>query len=79
MDYSLYNKEQLAYERSIGLELTDEQNENFYAPASGQTCHWTKAQYEKYLATREWSDETKNKHRNLFKGTITFDNGAISY
>lgn len=30
--YALYSKEQLKYERSKGLELTDEENENWYRP-----------------------------------------------
>lgn len=78
-NYALYTTEQLAHERSIGLELSDYDNENFYNPNSGNTYEWTTEQFEAYLSTREWSEENKAKHRGLFNGKITFDNGAISY
>ena len=77
---ALYTKEELAYERSIGLSLSDYENENFYNPSpTEQVLNWTKDQFEDYLATKGWSEEIKNNHRYQFKGTIIFDNGTISY
>lgn len=79
--YALYNQKELEYNRSIGLELSDEENENFYRPnPNAQGFNWTKEQFEAWLSTKQWSEESKNRHRSLFKGYIEFDgNGAFSY
>jgi len=75
---ALYSPQQLAYERSIGLELSDEANNNFYK--SDDTQNWTNEQFEAWLATKTWPEETKEKHRGLFEGQISFDgNGDFSY
>lgn len=79
MSYALYTNEQLNAERSKGLELTDYENENFYAPSNSKTYNWSKEEFESYLSTREWAEHIKENHRNKFTGTITFEDGKISY
>ena len=82
---ALYTKEQLKKERSIGLKLTDAENENYNADGTVNTekditYNWTNEDFENWLSTRKWDNETKNYHRSLFKGVITFDNlGGFEY
>lgn len=69
--HALYTKEQLAYERSIGLDLSDEANENFYAP--GDTRRWYREEFEAFMASKpNWAETTKEEHRKLFTGTVCF-------
>lgn len=81
----LYSKEQLDYERSIGLQLSDAENEAYNNDGSRNESHfdsnfWTKEQFENYLSTKSWSEEIKNQHRKEFKGFISFsDYGTIFY
>lgn len=40
----------------------------------------TSEQYEDYLKTRTWDEETKKHHRTLFKGVMYFSSeGTIRY
>lgn len=42
--------------------------------------HWTNQQFEEWLATKSWTEETKEKHRGLFEGTIVFyDDDSFDY
>lgn len=76
---ALYSKEQLAYERSIGLEMSDYDNEHFY-DTNPNLQEWSKERFENWLATKQWSDAVKDEHRGMFKGYISFDGrGAFSY
>ena len=75
----LYTKEQLAHERSLGLVLSDYDNEHFYDENS-HSQQWSDEQFESWLATKDWADTVKDHHRGLFNGVISFDrNGAFSY
>jgi hypothetical protein len=77
---ALYSKKQLAYERSIGLVLSDYDNENFYNDNDNSTTHnWTKDQFEEWLSSKSWLESVKQHHREQFKGSITIGAGGISY
>jgi len=75
----LYSKEQLDYERSIGLQMTDEENENFYNNDEANTFNWTNQQFEEFLNTKNWREDVKNNHRNEFKGKIIITDDSICY
>lgn len=47
--------------------------------SDGNSYNWTNEQFENYLSTKKWDEETKNVHRKEFKGYIEFVNGTISY
>lgn len=78
---ALYSKEQLAYERSKGLVLSDYDNEHFYDDDREETLYnWTQEQFESWLSTKNWSDSNKDNHRKEFKGKIVFyEGGGFSY
>lgn len=40
---------------------------------------WTKEEFEKWLYTKDWSEEIKNIHRENFRGYILFRQGKIIY
>jgi hypothetical protein len=83
----LYTKEELAYERSIGLELSDKENEAYNNDGTRNEEHfdtkiWTNTQFENFLNSKSWSEDIKNGHRKEFKGTITItftSFGTIQY
>ena len=52
---------------------------NFIDESDGNAYEWTLKEFEEYLDTKEWSEETKNIHRKEFKGYIKFEFGSISY
>ena len=82
---ALYTNEQLDYERSIGLELSDAENEAYNDDGSRDESHfetnqWSKEQFDEFLSSKSWSERVKNEHRAELKGFISFSNyGTISY
>lgn len=78
-EHALYSKQQLQRERSIGLQMSDRENENYFKPIDGDTYHWSAQEFENWLATKQWSEESKNSHREQFEGVITFEDGSFWY
>lgn len=76
--YNLYSKEELKKHRANGLDLSDKQNESFYAP--GSIVEWSKEQFEEYMNSKPlWDEETKEYHRNLFTGKIRFSSTSFKH
>lgn len=80
-NYSLYSKSQLKTERSKGLDLSNEQNKNFFKPSKGgeNVVKWTIEEFEKYLSTKNWDETIKHYHRVLFSGEIKFSDGGFDH
>jgi len=83
---SLYTKEQLNYERSRGLIMSDKENESWYDDDNDEINTktnietWSDKEFELWLNTKNWSEEIKNVHRQNFKGVIGFTSyGTIKY
>lgn len=91
---ALYTKEQLNYERSIGLQMTDAENDesieingdenlpNRYAGFLNKISseQWSNERHEKWLKNTLWPKWTQDEHRKKFKGIVYIDPfGTISY
>lgn len=81
---ALYTPEQLDYERSNGLELTDSENEAYNSDGTINDDYynwqtWTKEEFENWLSTKRWDQYIKNHHRSCFKGRISICQDGISY
>jgi len=81
---ALYTQGQLNYERSIGLEFTDAENECYNDDGSRDESkfdsnNWSKEEFENWLSAKSWSDRVKNMHRGEFKGFIRISDSGISY
>ena len=81
---ALYTKEQLSYERSIGLQLSDAENEGYNSDSTvnysrAGIFNWTNQEFESWLSTKHWDERVKNMHRGEFKGLIILSETGISY
>lgn len=76
---AFFTKEQLEIERSIGLQLTDYENENESFGHYGEVYEWSKPEFENYLSTKAWTEPVKEHHREMFKGKIKIGECSISY
>lgn len=81
---ALYTQDELDYERSIGLELTDSENQAYNSDGTIDDDYynwqyWSKEQFEQWLSTKTWSQDIKDVHRSEFKGKISICQDGISY
>lgn len=76
----LFSKEELKIQRSQGLQMTDQENENFYQPSSGISYIRLSAdEFEKFMDSKGYCNEIRNYHRNLFNGIIEFSSTGFNH